>query len=151
MAQESRIHLPVQETWVQSLGREDCLEKEMTTHSSVLVWEILWTEEPGGPQSMGSQRVGHGLVTRPQQWKTKEKLIKKRVSHSLSYLTVTHRFICILYIPCLINASIFSVLQSLIDSSNVCCPSLCGGQAPCFLHEVCWLPGRSWVRSLSFR
>ena len=42
MAQESRIHLPVQETWVQSLGQEDCLEKEMTTHSSVLVWEILW-------------------------------------------------------------------------------------------------------------
>ena len=67
MAQESRIHLPVQETWVQSLGQEDCLEKEMTTHSSVLVWEILWTEEPGRPQSMGSQRVGHGLVTKPQQ------------------------------------------------------------------------------------
>ena len=50
----------VQETRVQSLGWEDPLEKEMATHSSTLAWKILWTEEPGGPQSMGSQRVGHG-------------------------------------------------------------------------------------------
>ena len=42
---------------VQSLGQEDPLEEEMTTHSSILAWKILWTEEPGGPQSMGSQRV----------------------------------------------------------------------------------------------
>ena len=53
-------NLPVaQETWVQSLGREDPLEKEMATHSSVLAWRIPWTEEPGGLQSMGSQTVGH--------------------------------------------------------------------------------------------
>ena len=45
----------MQETWVQSLGWEDPLEKEMETHSSILAWEILWTEEPGGLQSMGSQ------------------------------------------------------------------------------------------------
>ena len=44
-------------------GWEDALEKEMATHSSVLVWEIPWTEEPGGLQSMGSQRVGHNWVT----------------------------------------------------------------------------------------
>ena len=43
--------------WVQSLGWEDALEKEMATHSSILPWEIPWTEEPDGPQSMGSQRV----------------------------------------------------------------------------------------------
>ena len=49
------------ETRVQSLGHEDLLEKEMATHSSSLTWEIPWTEEPGGLQSMGSQRVrGHG-------------------------------------------------------------------------------------------
>ena len=48
------------ETQVQSLGREDPLEKEMATHSSVLAWNVPWTEEPGGLQSMGSQRVGHG-------------------------------------------------------------------------------------------
>ena len=49
----------VQETWVRSLGWEDPLEKEMATHSSILAWKISWTEEPGGLQSMGSQRVGH--------------------------------------------------------------------------------------------
>ena len=47
------------ETPVQSLGREDLLEKEMATHSSILVWRIPWMEEPGRLQSMGSQRVGH--------------------------------------------------------------------------------------------
>ena len=46
------------ETRIQSLGREDLLEKEMATHSSILAWEIPWMEEPGGLQSMGSQRVG---------------------------------------------------------------------------------------------
>ena len=51
--------LPMQETWVQSLDQEDPLEEEMATHSSILAWEIPWTEEPGGLQSMGSQRVGH--------------------------------------------------------------------------------------------
>ena len=49
----------VQETQVQSQGREDPLEKEMATHSSILAWNIPWIEEPGGLQSMGSQRVGH--------------------------------------------------------------------------------------------
>ena len=55
-----RICLPMQETQetrVQSLGQEDHLEKEMETHSSVLAREIPWTEEPGGLQSMGAQRV----------------------------------------------------------------------------------------------
>ena len=50
----------VQEARVQSLGQEDPLEKRMATHSSVLVWRIPWAEEPGGLQSMGSQRGGHG-------------------------------------------------------------------------------------------
>ena len=49
----------MQETQVQSLGREDPLEKEMATHSSILAWRIPLTEESGGLQSMGSQRVGH--------------------------------------------------------------------------------------------
>ena len=53
-------HLPtMRETWVQSLGQEDLLEKEMATHSSILAWKIPWVEEPGRLQSMGSQRVGH--------------------------------------------------------------------------------------------
>ena len=49
----------VQEMQVQSLGQEDPLEKEMATHCSILAWRIPWTEEPGGLQSTGSQRVGH--------------------------------------------------------------------------------------------
>ena len=49
----------IQETWVRSLGWEDSLEKGKVIHSSVLAWRIPWTEEPGGLQSMGLQRVGH--------------------------------------------------------------------------------------------
>ena len=49
---------------VQSLGLEDPLEEGMATHSSILAWRVPWTEEPGGLQSMGSQRVGHDLVTK---------------------------------------------------------------------------------------
>ena len=51
--------LAMQETWVQSLGREDPLEKGMANHSSILAWGIPSTEEPGGLQSVGSKRVGH--------------------------------------------------------------------------------------------
>ena len=47
------------ETWVQSLSREDTLEKGMAVHLSILAWRIPWTEEPGGLQSIGSQRLGH--------------------------------------------------------------------------------------------
>ena len=57
----------MQETWVQSLHQEDPLDKEMTTHSSILAWRIPWTEEPGGLPSMGSAHgvasVGHDRVT----------------------------------------------------------------------------------------
>ena len=49
----------MQENWVRSLGWEDPLEKEMATHASILAWRIPWTEEPGGLQSMGLQRVRH--------------------------------------------------------------------------------------------
>ena len=49
----------MRETWVQSLGQEDPLKKEKATHSSTLAWRIPWTEQPGGLQSMGSQRVRH--------------------------------------------------------------------------------------------
>ena len=49
--------------WVRSLGWDEPLEEEMATHSRILAWRIPWTEEPGGLQSMGSQSVGHDLVT----------------------------------------------------------------------------------------
>ena len=59
VAQMVKCLSTMRETWVQSLGGEDLLEKEMATHSNILAWKIPWTEEPGGLQSMGSQRVGH--------------------------------------------------------------------------------------------
>ena len=60
VAQMVKLLHVMRETQVQSLGREDPLEKEMATHSSILAWSILWIEEPGRLQSTGSQRVRHG-------------------------------------------------------------------------------------------
>ena len=58
MVAQTVKNLPeMQETWIQSLGREDPLEKEMATHPGILAWRISWTEEPGGVQFMGLQRV----------------------------------------------------------------------------------------------
>ena len=57
----------MQETQVGSLGQEDALEESMATHSNILAWRILWTEEPGRLLSIGLQRVGHFLVTKQQQ------------------------------------------------------------------------------------
>ena len=59
MAQTVKNLPAMWKTWIRSLGQEDSLEKEMATHSSILVWEIPWTEEPGGLQSKELQRVGH--------------------------------------------------------------------------------------------
>ena len=52
-----------EEMWIQSLGQEDPLEKEMATNSSILAWRIPWTEKPGRLKPMGSQRIGHNQVT----------------------------------------------------------------------------------------
>ena len=77
------------ETQVRSLGQEDRLEKGMATHSNILAWRIPWTEEPGGLQSMGSQRVGHNWVAntltfyllRPQLFKeTTEKQFHSKIN-----------------------------------------------------------------------
>ena len=59
VAQTAKRLSTMWETWVQVLGWEDPLEKEMAIHSSTVAWKIPWTEEPGTLQSMGSQRVGH--------------------------------------------------------------------------------------------
>ena len=63
MAQMVKNLPAVRETWVESLGREDPLEKGMAATTSILAWSISWTEEPGGLQSVGSQRVRHDRVT----------------------------------------------------------------------------------------
>ena len=63
MAQTVKNLLATQETWVASLGQKDNLEEKVAARSSVLAWRIPWTEEPGGLQSMVSQRVGHHQVS----------------------------------------------------------------------------------------
>ena len=68
MAQRLKRLPAMRETWVQSLGREDPLEKEMATHSSILAWEIPWTAEPSRLHSMGSQIVEHNLATEAPWW-----------------------------------------------------------------------------------
>ena len=70
MAETIKSLLAKWETQVQSLGQEDPTEKEKATHFRILAWEIPWTEEPGGLQPMGSQRVGHDLVTKERQTTT---------------------------------------------------------------------------------
>ena len=66
-----------QETWVQSLGREDPPEEGMATHSSILAWEIPWTEEPGELQSMGLQRVECELATTQQTNKHHDPMVSQ--------------------------------------------------------------------------
>ena len=63
----------MQEARVRSLGWEDALEKRMATHSSILAWKIPWTEEPGGLQSIGSQRVGHDYMTEQEELGERER------------------------------------------------------------------------------
>ena len=74
----------MRETWVQSLGWEELLEKEMATHSSILAWKIPWTEKPGRQQSMGSQRVGHDWATSHKSTILQlKKIIIFKISHPL--------------------------------------------------------------------
>ena len=67
VAQMVKYLTAMQETQVQSLGRKNPLQKKMATYPSILAWEIPWTEEPGGLQSMGLQRDGHDFMTKQQQ------------------------------------------------------------------------------------
>ena len=78
----------MRETWVRSLGREDPLEKEMATHSSILAWGIPWMENSGGLQSTGSQRVGH-------DWATEGRIHKLTLD-----VLYTHVFISKNYMQC---------------------------------------------------
>ena len=73
----------MQETWVQSLGWEDPLENGMATHSSILAWRIPWADEPGGLQSMGSQRVRH-------YWETNTFTSLSRFMFHILHLSVSH-------------------------------------------------------------
>ena len=69
VAQKVKNLPAMQKAWVQSLGWEDSMEKEMATHSGILAWEIPWTDNPGGLQCMGTHRVRHDLATKQKQCK----------------------------------------------------------------------------------
>ena len=94
----------MRETWVQSLGQEDPLEKEMATHSSPLAWRIPWMEEPGGLQSMGLQRVGH-------DWATSLSLFAIRVGSSV-YLRLLIFLLAILIPACASFSPAFHMMYS---------------------------------------
>ena len=91
------------ESLAQSLGQEDPLEEEMATHSSVLAWRIPWTEEPGGPQSRGLQRVGHDWMTKHKPTDLHGLKVKRQIGKAK-------------------NQSFISI--SLVFSSPTCTPSL---------------------------
>ena len=76
----------MQKMWIQSLGWEDPLEKEMATHSSILAWEIPWMEEPGGLQSMDLQRIRHDLATKKTHTKSIRSWSKEYFCPGKSYL-----------------------------------------------------------------
>ena len=82
------ICLQCRRAGVQSLGQEEPLEKEMATHSSILAWEIPWTEEPGGLQSIGSQRVRHNWETNTFAFKLSEEIAAE--NRTLEYM-ITHK------------------------------------------------------------
>ena len=75
----------MQETWVQFLGQEDPMEKEMATHSSILAWEITWTEDPGRLQFMDLQRVGH-------DWAHTNKTVIKAAAYWFLWLVYIYFF-----------------------------------------------------------
>ena len=104
------------ETWIRSLGWEDPLEEGMETHSSVLAWKIPWTEEPGGLQSTGSQRVG-------QDWATKS--FTTFISGLLN--------LRLLFLFLLSLSSLFQPLLHLSRSFQ-----LCPAQPPRRAHWLCW-------------
>ena len=79
-----------QKMQVRSLGQEDPLEEGTTTNSSILAWEIPWTEELGRLESMGSQRVRHDLVTKQQQWTIITTLKKFPLSREISKTKLKH-------------------------------------------------------------
>ena len=107
----------MQETWDQSLGWEDPLEKEMATHSSVLAWRIPWTEEPGGLQSMGSPRVGCDWVTNTFQLY----LQLGDSSSSLSHVPMAHlltHLIPLVFSELLLYARLFQIAGAQICSAR---------------------------------
>ena len=125
---------------VQSLGPEDPLEEGIATHSSILAWRILWTEEPGRLQSMGSQRVGHDLETKQQK-----KRIYLKSPFSVNLLLVWEVGLQIPVASTCTNSDLFLYLSphfsetamfSLQLLSLYYCPESLGNQRA---HQICFI------------
>ena len=129
----------MQETQVWSLGQEDPLEKETTIHSSIFDWKILWREEPGGLQPMGSQRVGHdwttNAATTPPFW----------LSHPVSWHTIL-TMLCEYPLQCSGHLSLFlSFPLPLAWSTSTVTRSQ---QVPLLIIDILWFPLHSISRIL---
>ena len=133
----------MQETWVQSLGREDPLEKEMVTHSSTFAWKIPWTEEPGRLQLMGSQRVRHDWATSLSFFL----LLGRKVINNLDSIFKS-RDITLPTKVCLVKAMVFPVVRYGCESwtvKKVECRRIDGFEVWCWrrLLGVPWTAKRS--------
>ena len=123
MAQMVKNLPAIQETCVWSLGWEDPLEKEMETHSSILAWKILWTEEPGRLQSMGMQRVRHDWATNTstsnESWTVKKAELWRTDAFELC---CWRRLLRVLWIGRRSNQSVLKESENEVTQS---CPTLC--------------------------
>ena len=107
----------MEETWARSLGLKDPPEKEMATHSSILAWKIPWMEEPGRPQPMGSQWVGHNWATNTLTLKKAGISISDLGQSSVLNLMVQ---LCVDPVSGLLNINLFPLLQSGQLISGIC-------------------------------
>ena len=162
VAQWLRIRPPIQktqETWVQSLGWEDPLEKKMATHSSILSWEIPWTEVPGRLQSMGSQRVGHNLTTKQQLTYSTTRSKRSVLRESLvNFVNLTQLFyFCLHIFPHMISYEVRRLPQvqdctvSLSNILNSVCQAVEVLQRQAFLKHNSYLKAETDVRKIMNR
>ena len=134
------------ETWIQSLGQKDPLEKGMATHSIIRAWRIPWTKEPGGLQSMWSQRVG-------QDWETKHtSSISLKKTHFFSFLWLSNIPLCVYVCVCVCVCICVYILHLLNPFICWWAPRLlpCPGyrRQCCFEHwDACvfWKHGFLWI------
>ena len=110
----------MRETWVQSLGGEDPLEEGMATHSSVLAWRILWTEEPGRLQSMGSQRVRHDWAIKHTQILNHYIVYLKLIKLYINYVLMKKQiWMCLINLSVLLFAAHYEINTILYTYGNI--------------------------------
>ena len=141
------------ETWVRSLGWENSLKKGMATHSSILAWEIPWTEEPNGLQSMGSQRVRHNWVTNAYAQITQDYLStllpETSITWAKSFLPCNIFLSLLFYLAMplvlrFLSSSTRDWTQALGGESEFPCRSLLSYPTnnclrPCYLFQSTWI------------